>query len=135
MHPSETIDEESRFYAMHFGCDAYITEVDGDDDETGTINSFSTTATTDDNPGTGRILDTYFFQPVGRRIERLAMRFTIQHLHPWRIEVFINRSFGYFPKTTIKSTLNYALQEINGVENGLGPTVIAGLKSLVRQAQ
>lgn len=33
----------------------------------------STTDTTDDIPGTGRIIDKYFYQPVGRRIERWIM--------------------------------------------------------------
>lgn len=33
----------------------------------------STTDTTDDIPGTGRIIDKYFYQPVGRKIERLIL--------------------------------------------------------------
>ena len=95
----KSIEEANRFYAMHPGIpwtQAYITELDDDnDDDARSIESFSTTATVDDNPGTGRVLDTYFFQPAGRRIERLAMRFTIRYLHPWRIEAFMHRVFNY----------------------------------------
>ena len=114
---------------------AHITEMeDSDDDDARSIESFSTTATVDDNPGTGRVLDTYFFQPAGRGIERLAMRFTIRHLHPSRIEAFIAGSIGYFPWLEIKLTFSIALREIDRRYFSV-PTVISGLKSLVRQAQ
>ena len=113
----------------------YITEMEDDDDgDTRSIESFSTTATVDGNPGTGRVLDTYFFQPVGRRIERLAMRFTIRHLHPSRIEAVITRGIGYLPWLNLKFTLSFTLQRIDVVYFS-GPTAISGLKSLVRQAQ
>ena len=131
-------DEASRFYAMHQGIpwtQAHITELEDDnDDDARSIESFSTTATVDDNPGTGRVLDTYFFQPAGRRIERLAMRFTIRHLHPSRIEAFITRGIGYLPWLTLKFTLSIALRYIDPRYLSV-PTVISGLKSLVRQAQ
>ena len=120
---------------------AHITEMEDDDDgDTRSIESFSTTATVDDNPGTGRVLDTYFFQPAGRRIERLAVRFTIRHLHPSRIEAYIAGVNAYYSKFDIKFTLSIALREIDRVHLlwptvVFGPTVISGLKSLVRQAQ
>ena len=120
---------------------AHITEMEDDDDgDAKSIDSFSTTATVDDNPGTGRVLDTYFFQPAGRRIERLAMRFTIRHLHPSRIEAYIAGVNAYYSKFDIKFTLSIALREIDRVHLlwptvVFGPTVISGLKSLVRQAQ
>ena len=114
---------------------AHITEMEDDDDgDAKSIDSFSTTATVDDNPGTGRVLDTYFFQPAGRRIERLAMRFTIRHLHPSRIEAFIAGVTEYFPFLGLELTLHIALREIDRFDSP-GPTVISGLKSLVRQAQ
>ena len=114
---------------------AHITGVEEDDDgDTRSIESFSTTATVDDNPGTGRVLDTYFFQPAGRRIERLAMRFTIRHLQPSRIEAFIAGGIVYFPWLDLKFTLSIALRNIDRTHFS-GPTVISGLKSLVRQAQ
>ena len=114
---------------------AHITEMEDDEDgDAKSIDSFSTTATVDDNPGTGRVLDTYFFQPAGRRIEGLAMRFTIRHLHPSRIEAFITRNIVYYPFLDLKLTLSIALRDIDRC-NFSGPTVISGIKSLVRQAQ
>ena len=114
---------------------AHITEMEDDDDgDAKSIDSFSTTATVDDNPGTGRVLDTYFFQPAGRRIERFAMRFTIRHLHPSRIEAYIAGGIILYSMFDIKFTLSIALRNIDRVHLSL-PTVISGLKSLVRQAQ
>lgn len=114
---------------------AYVTELNDDnDDDARSIESFSTTATVDDNPGTGRVLDTYFFQPAGRRIERFAMRFTIRYLHPSRIEAFIASGIEYFPWFGSKATLSIVLRNIDRGQFS-GPTVISGLKSLVRQAQ
>ena len=114
---------------------AHITEMEDDEDgDAKSIDSFSTTATVDDNPGTGRVLDTYFFQPAGRRIERLAMRFTIRHLHPSRIEAFIAGGIVYFSWLDFKLTLSIALRDIDRTYFS-GTTIISGLKSLVRQAQ
>ena len=115
---------------------AHITEMEDDDaGDAKSIDSFSTTATVDDNPGTGRVLDTYFFQPAGRRIERLAMRFTIRHLHPSRIEAYIaGGGIILYSMFDIKFTLSIALQRIGVVYSSVS-TVISGLKSLVRQAQ
>ena len=116
------------------GVQAYIIGMDGDGKEDAmSIESFSTTATADDNPGTGRVLDTYFFQPIGRRIERLAMRFTIRHLHPLRIEAFIHRNLVYFPWLAPERILGLALQDINTFRSG--STIIAGLKGLIQQTQ
>ena len=105
----------------------------GEDEDARSVESFSTTATVDNNPGTGRELDMYFFQPLGRRIERLAMRFTIRHLHPLRIEAFIAGGIVYFPWLAPERTLGLALQDINTFRSG--PTIIAGLKGLIQQTQ
>ena len=105
----------------------------GEDEDARSVESFSTTATVDNNPGTGRALDMYFFQPLGRRIERLAMRFTIRHLHPLRIEAFIHGNLVYFPWLAPERTLGLALQDINTFRSG--PTIIAGLKDLIQQTQ
>ena len=42
--------------------------------DTNTISSYSTMATMDDNPGTGRFIDKHVYQPLGRKIERLFAR-------------------------------------------------------------
>ena len=135
----KSTDEVSSSYAMFpgiLGAQAYITGMDDDnDDDASSIESFSTMATVDDNPGTGRVLDTYFFQPAGRRIERLAMRFTIRHLHPSRIEALLTpEDRGYSPVFAIKLTVGTALRYIDPRDVSV-PTAISGLKSLVRQAQ
>ena len=110
------IDEASRFYGMYtdiLQVSSHTVGLDGDgedeDEDAWSVESFSTTATVDNNPGTGRALDMYFFQPLGRRIERLAMRFTIRHLHPMRIEAFIHGNLVYFPWLAPERTLGLAL--------------------------
>ena len=45
-----------------------------DEDDTSSISSCSTNATMDNIPGTGRTIDMCFYQPVGRAIERIALR-------------------------------------------------------------
>ena len=131
--------EKERFYAMYLRMPqtpAYMIksiEAEDDNDDIRSIETSSTTATVDDNPGTGRVLDTYFYQPAGRRIERLALRFTIAYLHPWRISEFLSTLdiYGWLER---KVTLSRALR-IFDRERSRGPTAVAGLKSLVRQAQ
>ena len=125
-------DEESRFYAIFPSIPRPQASSDGDDDAS-SISTFSTTATVDDNPGTGRILDKYFFQPAGRGVERLAMKFTIRYLHPWRIMAFINKApmryCGFLGKCTLSMMLDIVDHRFDG------PTIVTGLKSLVRQTQ
>ena len=104
-----------------------------EDEDARSVESFSTTATVDNNPGTGRALDLYFFQPLGRRIGRLAMRFTIRHLHPLRIEAFIHGNLVYFPWLAPEHTLGLAVQDINTFCSG--STIITGLKGLIQQMQ
>lgn len=108
---------------------------DNDDTDGRSITSFSTTATADNLPGTGRIIDTYIYQPVGRRIERLAMRVTISSLHPAHIAQYIEANYTYF---------NYMLNDMTPLNNATakfciwhynGSTIIAGMKSLVKQTQ
>ena len=138
MFKREPIDEANRFYGMYTD----ILQVQshtvgsgsgGEDEDARSVESFSTTATVDNNPGTGRALDMYFFQPLGPRIERLAMRFTIRHLHPLRIEAFIHGNLVYFPWLAPERTLGLALQDTNTFRSG--STIIAGLKGLIQQTQ
>lgn len=44
--------------------------------------SCSTLATIDDNPGTGRIIDKFFYQPIGQSIERLFLNLELRYFHP-----------------------------------------------------
>ena len=57
-----------------YGTSAYIEDVD----DTSSISSFSTNATMDNIPGTGRTIDMRFYQPVGRAIEKFALKAAIR---------------------------------------------------------
>ena len=102
--------------------------------------SVSTTATADNLPGPGRAIDTYVYQPGGRRLERFAMRIMIRYLDPWRIAAFIGRDGTIYAKvrgsTCTKDLALKTLSLIHCEEKGRNDTaIISGLKSLVRQAQ
>ena len=56
------------------GTNAYIEDVD----DTSSISSCSTNATMDNIPGTGRTIDMCFYQPVGRAIEKFALKIAIR---------------------------------------------------------
>lgn len=108
---------------------------DDDDNDGNSITSFSTTATADDLPGTGRTVDTYIFQPIGRQIESLAMRFSIASLHPARIAQYIEAdSISFIPFFEHSYTLNDATADLCR-ERRNGSTVVAGMKGLVKQTQ
>lgn len=108
-----------------------------DDDDGDSMISISTMETVDDQPGTGRSIDTYVYQPAGRWIERLAVRFTIASLHPARIEQYIEADYiNYGPLFSDKwlshsNLLIFALCSTH--QKGL--TVLAGMKGLVKQTQ
>ena len=62
----------------HSNDSAFIEEVSGDervdiDSDKESFSSISTNATMDNIPGTGRTIDIYFYQPVGRVIEKFAL--------------------------------------------------------------
>ena len=57
-----------------YGTGAYIKY----EDDTSSISSCSTNATMDNIPGTGRTLDMCFYQPVGRAIEKFALKIAIR---------------------------------------------------------
>ena len=102
-------NEEDHFYDMSISRPrGFIADVDNGDDDTSSIDTYSTTATADDLPGTGRALDTYFFQPAGRRVESFAMRITIRHLHPWRITDFMERRLASIGLETARNPLAYS---------------------------
>ena len=135
----KSIYEMNRFYAVYpsdLRRHPPIIGIIGIDDDMKSVDSFSTMATVDDNPGTGRVLDTHFFQPLGRRIERLAMRFTIRYIHPWQIAAFIfceDLKHGSQVILSFKSSINGALESIGQYYDG--SVIIPGLKSVIRQAR
>lgn len=96
-----------------------------------TCSTCSTNATADNIPGAGLSIDKYFYQPVGRWIERFAMRFTIASLHPAHILRYFEAqpylSLNVYPPSSLDDLVARMCEEQNG------STALAGLKSLVKQ--
>lgn len=94
-------------------------------------------ATFDDLPGTGRIIDKHFYQPTGRRIERLAVRITFPFLTPGdithRISGLITQSY-FLPRIDVRSQ-GAILYDISKATFWDGRTVVVGLESLIRQTR
>lgn len=98
------------------------------------LSSFSTNSTTDNLPGTGRCIDSFFYQPVGRKIERFAMKIKISNLSPALISHFIEEEFRQQRGWT------WTNKPLDDVVSGIfkrqkGSEAVAGLKSLVKHAQ
>lgn len=77
--------EDYEIYLPALNTPAYNEE----EDDLSSISSFSTTTTAENIPGAGRTVDMFFYQPVGRWIERLAMRLAISSLNPDQIYCYI----------------------------------------------
>ena len=105
-----------------------------EDDDTLTINSFSTNATVDNNPGPGRTIDTYFYQPAGRAIEKLALKiaigFRIWQPSPTQILRFLMKidrgGLGWN-----RDGPSMVISRMSNEE----PTAVPGVLSLVQQSQ
>ena len=107
--------------------------------------SYSTNATESDIPGTGRTLDKYVYQRVGRKIERLAvkvgMRLNIYQPAPARI---LHHLIRLSPKAFINlpddlrrgkpKKLSAVLRSVASRER-FGKSFVDGLSSLVKQSQ
>lgn len=65
-----------------------------EDEDANSISSFSTNATADDLPGPGRCIDSFFYQPVGRMLERFAMKIKIQTSHQRSYHITLKKSLG-----------------------------------------
>ena len=106
-----------------------------DVDDTSSISSVSTNATMDNIPGTGRTLDMCFYQPVGRAIERFALKIAIRlnicHPSPAQILRFLRlRSIGVYWDHKVKKPSD-VIARISAEQ----PSVVPGILSLVEQAQ
>lgn len=98
------------------------------EDDASSISSDSTLATIDDNPGTGWTVDKYFYQPVGRRIEKILFRIAMPLLSPGNILQHIQ--IKYYDGRL------YFFSTGNGIGyNTLSSAYLAGLDSLVHQTQ
>ena len=115
--------------AIH-GTSAYIE----DEDDTSSISSCSTNAMMDDIPGTGRTIDKYFYQPVGRAIERFApkitMRFNFGHPSPAQILRFLRldpSEHWFYESKKPSDVIDRISAEV--------PSAVPGILSLVHQSQ
>lgn len=104
-----------------------VVDRDETNDDTSSMSSFSTTATTDDNPGAGWTVDKYFYQPVGRRIENLAFQISMPFLSPFRI-------FQYIEEHHFNGALSFD-QLFMPMFTNLDSVYLAGLNSLIHQTQ
>ena len=107
-----------------------------DEDDTRSINSLSTNATMDNNPGVGLTIDKYFYQPVGRAIEKyalkIAMRLNICHPSPAQILRLLG--LGLSPAYETWSSVQKPCYLINLI-SAERPSAVPGILSLVQQSQ
>lgn len=102
---------------------------DENEDDSSLSSSTSTTATTDNDRGAGWTVDKYFYQPVGRKIEKLAFRIAIPLLSPGRI-------FQYIKGNNLHERLPALLLTSSEKDHAdLKSVYIAGLNCLVHQTQ
>lgn len=112
----------SYYNRIHYG----VTE-DDDDDDTNSALTVSTNATMDNNPGTGRTIDTYVYQFLGRKLEHVIFRMSMGYLSPDRILQFLMR------RTVIVESFDRpSLSEILRM---IPKDRVSGLKCLVKQSQ
>ena len=102
-----------------------------DEDDALSISSLSTNATMDNNPGPGRLIDTYIYQRLGRKIERFAARINISTLHPSQIVQRLNLRPTPW-RTYLDGSTDETIKEVSLLH---GSEVVAGLKCLVRQTR
>ena len=111
-------------------------KLDASDSDTDSILSSASDDTIDDNPGTGRTIDTYVYQKFGRKIERVIYRTGMSLLSPARIMRYIIRRKSSNKLVGISFSAYPDMGQLVGhLTLCYGPAVLAGLKSLVNQAR
>lgn len=106
-----------------------------DDGDARTISSFSTNATTDDIPGTGRILDKAF-QFLGRKLEQLILKTRMRNepIHPNIIlNSLISREFTVAEHSYLLEFCFPVRKQLPRIEPGL--YAVAGMLNLMHQTQ
>ena len=113
------------------GTSAYIE----DEDDTNSISSCSTNATMDNIPGTGRTIDMCFYQPVGRAIEKFALKIAIRlnicHPSPAQILHVLQLS----PHLTLWRSITQKPSDVIARISADQPSAVPGILSLVHQSQ
>ena len=117
-------------WSASHGTNAYIE----DEDDTSSISSCSTNATMDNIPGTGRTIDMCFYQPVGRAIEKFALKIAIRlnicHPSPAQILRFFRLAQGELWDRRVRKPSD-VIADISAEE----PSAVPGILSLVAQSQ
>lgn len=106
----------------------------GIDSGTGSINSFSTNATMDNNVGTGRMLDK-FYQYIGRKIVRviLNLRMRVELVPPNRIlDRLLEKSQYETVYTLVNRDMDFVLE---GIGKDKGRAAVSGVLSLLHQTR
>ena len=113
------------------GTSAYIEDVD----DTNSISSCSTNATMDNIPGTGRTLDMCFYQPVGRAIEKFALKVAIRLniCHPSPAQIL--RFFRLSPLRDLWLFEDKKSSDVIADISAEEPLAVPGILSLVHQSQ
>lgn len=118
----------------------FIEDADHLEGEYITCSLVSSMETMDDNPGTGRVLDKFVLQPMGRKIENILGRLALRYFLP--PETISSRIFTLWSDTepgsillvSWRSPLNLmnAMSDIASMESGV--YVLSGLQRLMDQA-
>ena len=113
-----------------YGTSAYIE----DEDDASSISSCSTNATMDNIPGTGRTLDMCFYQPVGRAIEKFALKVAIRLniCHPSPAQIL--RVLQLSPDRIWLSIAEKPSDVMDSISTKQ-PSAVPGILSLVHQSQ
>lgn len=106
-----------------------------DDDDSSSMSSFSTTATVDNNPGPGRLIDNFLYQRLGRKLERGILKFRIYTggLSPFQICQFILDKFPDNPPVFGRILRLNSMLGIKEFDHGA--TTLAGLNNLMQQTR
>lgn len=109
--------------------DPYYVNIE-DEDDASSVSSCSTMATTDDNREAGWTVDKCFYQPVRRRIEKIAYQIAIPFLSPGRI-------FQFIEKNHFNGELDFNTYGISGTPQcpDIKTVYRTGLNSLIQQTQ
>ena len=89
----------------------------------------------DNIPGTGRTLDMCFYQPVGRAIEKFALKIAIRlnicHPSPAQILRFLGLTPVYWIRSNKAGKPSDVIADISAEQ----PSAVPGILSLVEQSQ
>lgn len=131
-------DDGEYLFKVHFpnSTSRYPDRYELSDDDTNSITSHSTNSTVDDNPGTGRLMDKFLYQALGRKLERVIFRIRIRSLPPARISGYFEEITGLGSDCIYRAHLDDLRDCVNCFHKGEHTqSAIYGLKCLVKQTQ